>query len=226
MVSNAESRAQLVDLLRQQGIRDERVLAAIGRVRREQFVPTEFADRAYENISMPIGFGQTISQPIVVASMTEVLQLSGTERVLEIGTGSGYQAAILAELAASVVTIERVPELRRQAAVLLFSLGYRNVVVHAATNEIGWTEAAPYDRIIVTAGGPRVPESLLAQLAPHGRLVMPVGTLTEQRLIVAVRNDCGIVEDDLGRVRFVPLIGTGGWPEGSNADDAVRSVDA
>jgi protein-L-isoaspartate(D-aspartate) O-methyltransferase len=211
----AEHRAQLVELLRRQGIRDEHVLAAIGRVRRELFLPPELADRAYENTSLPIGLGQTISQPIVVANMTEVLQLSGSERVLEIGAGSGYQAAVLAELAASVVSVERVPDLRQRASVLLFQLGYRNIVVHAAGEDIGWPADAPYDRIIVTAGGPRVPAALLDQLAVGGRLVMPVGTLAEQRLIVAVRNDCGIVEDDLGRVRFVPLIGPGGWPEGS-----------
>jgi protein-L-isoaspartate(D-aspartate) O-methyltransferase len=216
----ADNRAQLVDVLRRQGIRDERVLAAIGHVRRELFIPPDLADRAYENVSLPIGFGQTISQPIVVASMTEVLQLSGHERVLEIGTGSGYQTAILAELAASVVTVERVPELRKHASVLLFQLGYRTIVVHAATDEIGWPESAPYDRIIVTAGGPRVPTGLLDQLALGGRLVMPVGTLAEQRLILAIRNECGIVEDDLGRVRFVPLIGPEGWPEGSVPQEA------
>ena len=219
MVSYAEARAQLVDLLRRKEIRDERVLAAIGRVSRERFLPPDLADRAYENTSLPIGLGQTISQPIVVASMTEVLQLTGTERVLEIGTGSGYQAAILAELAAEVITVERVPELRAQATALLSDLGYRNVTVHAAGDQIGWPPGAPYDRIIVTAGGPRVPAALLDQLAMGGRLVMPVGTLAEQRLILAVRNECGIVEDDLGRVRFVPLIGAGGWPAGSSAQD-------
>lgn len=219
MSSFAEARAQLVELLRRKGVRDERVLAAIGRVSRERFLPLELADRAYENISLPIGLGQTISQPIVVANMTEVMHLSGAERVLEIGTGSGYQAAILAELVASVVTVERVPELREQATTLLASLGYRNISIHPATAEIGWPADAPYDRIIVTAGGPRVPPALLDQLAVGGRLVMPVGPLTEQRLILAIRNECGIVEDDLGRVRFVPLIGAGGWPEGSLASE-------
>lgn len=211
----AEARSQLVELLRQRGIRDERVLTAIGRVRRELFLPADLMDRAYENVSLPIGLAQTISQPIVVASMTEQLQLRGSEHVLEVGTGSGYQAAILAELAASVVSVERVPELREQATRLLARLGYENLTVHAAVDEIGWRPGAPYDRIIVTAGGPRVPAELLEQLAVGGRLVIPVGTLAEQRLIVAVRNEHGIVEDDLGRVRFVPLIGAGGWPEGS-----------
>jgi len=219
-MSDAEARAELVDLLRRNGIRDERVLAAVGRVRRELFLPANLADRAYENVSLPIGLGQTISQPIVVASMTEVLHLSGVERVLEIGTGSGYQAAILAELAAAVVTVERVAELREQATALLVRLGYQNITVHAAGDDLGWPADAPYDRIIVTAGGPHVPASLLQQLAPGGRLVMPVGTLAEQRLILAVRNECGIVEEDLGRVRFVPLIGAGGWPEGSTPDEA------
>lgn len=218
-MSYAEARSQLVELLRQRGIRDERVLSAIGRVRRELFLPADLADRAYENVSLPIGLAQTISQPIVVASMTEQLQLVGTEHVLEIGTGSGYQAAILAELAASVVSVERVPDLRVQSASLLARLGYQNLTVHAAVDEIGWRAGAPYDRIIVTAGGPRVPAELLEQLAVGGRLVIPVGTLAEQRLIVAVRNEHGIVEDDLGRVRFVPLIGAGGWPEGSSPDD-------
>ena len=217
-MSDAEARSQLVDLLRQKGVHDERVLAAIGRVPRELFLPGDLVDRAYENVSLPIGLGQTISQPIVVANMTEQLQLTGSERVLEIGTGSGYQAAILAELARTVVSVERVPELREQAERLLTMLGYQNITVRPASDEIGWLPDAPYDRIIVTAGGPRVPAELLDQLALGGRLVIPVGTLAEQRLVVAVRNEHGIVENDLGRGRFVPLIGAGGWPEGSEPE--------
>jgi len=221
-MSDVDNRSQLVDLLRRNGVHDERVLAAIGRVPRELFLPAELAERAYENVSLPIGHGQTISQPIVVANMTDQLQLTGSERVLEIGTGSGYQAAILAELARSVVSVERVPELRVQAARLLAHLGYQNVTVRPAGDEIGWPADAPFDRIIVTAGGPSVPAELLDQLAPGGRLVIPVGTLAEQRLIVVVRNEHGIVENDLGRVRFVPLIGAGGWPEGSESEAQSR----
>jgi protein-L-isoaspartate(D-aspartate) O-methyltransferase len=210
-----EPRRLLVQSLERAGIHDRAVLAAIGRVRREAFVPTSLADRAYENVALPIGRGQTISQPYVVALMTQALALSGSERVLEIGTGSGYQAAVLAELASSVVSVERVPELLAAARRVLRDLGYRNVNVHLGNGSLGWPAGAPYDRVIVTAAGPKVPAPLLEQLGLGGRLIMPVGTLAEQHLVVVVRTADGFEESSLGGVRFVPLLGEGGWTESS-----------
>jgi protein-L-isoaspartate(D-aspartate) O-methyltransferase len=209
----AEPRRRLVVLLRQQGIRDEGVLAAIGRVRREAFVPPEVADQAYENVALPIGRGQTISQPYVVALMSEVLQVDAASRVLEVGTGSGYQAAILAELAGHLVTVERVPELLESAGRVLAELGYQNVEPHLANGSLGWRQGAPYDRIIVTAAGPRVPDVLLDQLAVGGRLVMPVGSRTEQELVLVQRTPRGFEQRGFGGVRFVPLLGEGAWPD-------------
>jgi protein-L-isoaspartate(D-aspartate) O-methyltransferase len=208
-----EQRRLLVDTLRRNGIADERVLAAIGRVPREAFVPNAFADRAYENVALPIGLGQTISQPYVVALMTQELRLTGSERVLEVGTGSGYQAAILAGLAASVVSVERVPGLLESARRALNRLGVANVELHLVSGPLGWPPGAPYDRIIVTAAGPHVPLVLLEQLAAGGRLVMPVGTLVEQRLVLVKKVDDRLEEQTLGGVRFVPLVGEGAWSE-------------
>jgi protein-L-isoaspartate(D-aspartate) O-methyltransferase len=212
-----EPRRLLVEELRRNGIADERVLAAIGTVRRDAFVPGDLAERAYENVALPIGLGQTISQPYVVALMTQELGLSGSERVLEVGTGSGYQAAILASLAREVVTVERMPDLLEVARNVLDGLGYTNVEYHLANGTLGWTEGAPYDRIIVTAAGPEVPAALLAQLGPDGRLVIPVGTLKAQRLVLVRRSGNGFEETPLGGVRFVPLVGEGGWSEASLA---------
>ena len=210
-----ESRRLLVEELRRNGIADERVLAAIGRVQREAFVPGSLAERAYENVALPIGLGQTISQPYVVALMSQELGLSGTERVLEVGTGSGYQAAILADLARDVVTVERMPNLLESARTALDALGYANVEYHLANGTLGWPEGAPYDRIIVTAAGPQVPGALLDQLGSDGRLVMPVGTLKAQQLVVVRRAADRFEEKALGGVRFVPLVGEGGWSEES-----------
>jgi len=210
-----EPRRLLVEELRRNGIADERVLAAIGTVRREAFVAGDLADRAYENVALPIGLGQTISQPYVVALMTQELGLSGSERVLEVGTGSGYQAAILACLAHEVVTVERVPDLLASARRVLDALGYANVEYHLANGTLGWPAGAPYDRIIVTAAGPEVPTTVLDQLGPDGRLVMPVGTLKAQRLVLVRRTGDGFEETTLGGVRFVPLVGEGGWSEAS-----------
>lgn len=210
-----ESRRLLVEDLRRSGIADERVLDVIGRVKREAFVPADLSDRAYENVALPIGQGQTISQPYVVALMTQALGLTGTERVLEVGTGSGYQAAVLAELTRAVVSLERVPELMVAAGRVLDALGYTNVELHLANGTLGWPAEAPYDRIIVTAAGPDVPPALLAQLGPEGCLVMPVGTLKAQRLVLVRRTGNGFEETALGGVRFVPLVGEGGWAESS-----------
>jgi protein-L-isoaspartate(D-aspartate) O-methyltransferase len=210
-----EPRRLLVEELRRTGIADERVLAAIGRVRREVFVPAGLAARAYENVALPIGLGQTISQPYVVALMSQELELVGTERVLEVGTGSGYQAAILASLAREVVSVERRPELLASAQRALDALHCANVELHEANGTLGWPAGAPYERIIVTAAGPEVPAALLEQLAPDGRLVMPVGTLKAQRLVLVRRIGAGFEETALGGVRFVPLVGEGGWTEAS-----------
>ena len=217
-------RRLLVEELRRHGIADERVLAVIGHVRREQFVPSSLADRAYENVALPIGLGQTISQPYVVALMTQELGLTGTERVLEVGTGSGYQAAILARLASVVVSVERVSTLLESARQALDALGLENVELHLANGTLGWPAEAPYDRIIVTAAGPEVPSILLDQLGPGGRLVMPVGTLKAQRLVLVRRTTAGFDETNLGGVRFVPLVGEGGWSEASLKDADVGDV--
>ncbi|MEA2513301.1 MAG: protein-L-isoaspartate(D-aspartate) O-methyltransferase [Thermomicrobiales bacterium] len=204
--------AALLAELRRQGIRDDRVLAAIGDVPRERFVPTASGDQAWANAALPIGAGQTISQPYIVALMTAALRLSGDERVLEIGTGSGYQAAILAALAAEVVTVERHASLAVAAESLLRDLGYANVRVVVGDGTIGWPECAPYDRIIVTAGAPRVPAPLIAELSQDGgRLVIPVGEPDNQVLLVVERHGDRTTEQPLGPVRFVPLIGRAGW---------------
>jgi protein-L-isoaspartate(D-aspartate) O-methyltransferase len=218
----------LVETLRNSGIADQRVLTAIETVRREAFLPTMLAERAYENVALPIGLGQTISQPYVVALMTQALGLTGVERVLEIGTGSGYQTAILASLARSVVSVERVPDLLAAAGRALNAVGCANVELHPANGTLGWPAGAPYDRIIVTAAGPEVPAVLLGQLADGGRLVMPVGTLAAQRLVLVQRTGGQFDEVNLGGVRFVPLVGEGGWSEESIANhrDSVPETDS
>jgi len=176
-----DERARLIEHLRTE-IRDERVLAAMARVPRECFVPPEEQNFAYEDRPLPIGFDQTISQPFIIALMTEALELTGSEKVLEVGTGSGYQAAILAELARFVVTTERLPALAEAAGKALDSLGYINVEVHLAEETLGWRAGAPYDAIMVTAAAPRLPADLLAQLAIRGRMVIPVGSRYVQEL--------------------------------------------
>jgi protein-L-isoaspartate(D-aspartate) O-methyltransferase len=192
-------------------VRDPRVLAAMASVPRELFVPEDLRPSAYENRPLPIGHGQTISQPLIVAMMTEALRLTGGEKVLELGTGSGYQAAILAELAAEVVTVERVAALAERAAAVLAELGYHNVRVHVAGEALGWPEDAPYDGIVVTAGAPEVPRALLNQLAPGGRLVIPVGARDVQELLLVVKTARGLATRRLGPCRFVPLVGNGAW---------------
>jgi len=196
-----------------QEIHDPRVLAAIARVPRERFIPTELRALAYENRPLPIGYGQTISQPLIVAMMTQELWLRSEDRVLEVGTGSGYQAALLSRLAAEVVSVERVPELAERAGRLLAELGYANVTVHTAGDTLGWPESAPYDGIIVTAGAPRVPYELVDQLTVGGRMVVPVGSRDLQELVRVVRSPEGPVITNLGPCRFVPLVGAGAWSE-------------
>jgi protein-L-isoaspartate(D-aspartate) O-methyltransferase len=176
-------------------------------------VPEDLQRLAYENQPLPIGEGQTISQPLIVALMTEALQLKGDETVLEIGTGSGYQAAILSLLARRVVSVERIPKLAERSAQLLKDLDYSNVEVHKADDRLGWPEDGPYDAIIVTAASPEVPPALLEQLALNGRLVIPVGGRTLQELVRIVKTAKGAQRHNLGPCRFVPLLGPSGWPE-------------
>jgi protein-L-isoaspartate(D-aspartate) O-methyltransferase len=210
-----DARRRMVELqLRDRGIRDARVLDAFARVPRELFVDERHIDQAYDDAPLSIGRGQTISQPYVVAMTAEALALGGNERVLEIGTGSGYAAAVLAILAREVHTVERIPELADAAGQRLTRLGFANAHVHVGDGSRGWPDAAPYEAIAVAAAAPRAPRSLLEQLAVGGRLVVPTGTAERQRLIRITRRDVAQFErDDLGEVRFVPLVGAEAWPE-------------
>ncbi len=194
-------------------ISDPRVIEAMSRVPREQFVPEEAREFAYENRPLPIGYGQTISQPLIVALMTEALLLTGDETVLDVGTGSGYQAAVLSLLARRVVTVERIAPLAHRAARTLADLEYTNVEVHVAKERVGWPESGPYDAIVVAAASPEVPPELLSQLADGGRLVVPVGARELQELVRIVKTPQGAQRHNLGPCRFVPLVGVSGWPD-------------
>ncbi len=214
--SNAESlpqkRTRMVEeQLRARGIRDERVMATMGRVPREEFISGEDADNAYGDYPLPIGAGQTISQPYIVASMIEALDLRPQDRVLEVGTGTGYQAAILGELAGEVWTIERHAELADRAREILQRLGYSNVHVVTGDGSLGLAEHAPYDKILVAAAAPRVPETLVAQLADDGKLVVPVGSRAEQQVLVVRKMRDETVITPREACRFVPLVGEQGW---------------
>jgi len=206
------ARAELVEQLSTE-IKNKRVLAAMRHIPRELFVPVESRHLAYADKPLPIGYGQTISQPFIIALMTEALKLSGREKVLEIGTGSGYQAAILAELAGKVITIERVKPLAEMAEKLLARLGYTNIEVRPAEETLGWRREAPYDAIMVTAAAPKVPPDLIAQLAIGGRLVIPVGSRYVQELCKISRGRKKNKVENLGGCRFVSLIGRGAWEE-------------
>lgn len=192
-------------------IADKRVVEAMRRVPREAFVSPEQYHVAYDDRPLGIGFGQTISQPFIVALMVQALELKGREQVLELGTGSGYEAAILAELAQKVVTVECIPELAESAKQVLDKLGYSNIEVHVAGKTLGWPEGAPYDAIIVSAGAPTMPEVLLEQLAWGGRLVIPVGSRWQQDLLRVTRLRKGNRIENLGGCYFVPLVGEGAW---------------
>lgn len=210
------ARAELIRELQREGIAAPNVLAAMAAVPREEFLDPALRDRAYANTALPIDCHQTISQPYIVALMTEALALTGTERVLEIGTGSGYQAAVLSRLCREVVTIERHPELARQAADRLQQLGCRNVTCHTGDGSLGWPDEAPYDGIIVTAAMPPTEEglqTLLRQLVEGGRLVAPLGDAASQRLVVMTRTGTGAASRALCDCRFVPLIGRYGQTE-------------
>jgi protein-L-isoaspartate(D-aspartate) O-methyltransferase len=201
--------------IHRRGINDEAVLAAMRAVPRHEFVPAEFRRRAYEDAPLPIGEGQTISQPYMVAAMTAALRLSGSERVLEIGGGCGYQAAILGALAKEVITIEYRAELATAAAERLARLGYANVHVHCGDGTLGLAELAPFDAILVAAGAPALPDPLLAQLAEGGRMVVPVGSIENQELQLVERRGDTFRTTVLEPCRFVPLIGAHGWKEPS-----------
>ena len=209
-----EQRQQMLhSQLQRRGIRDQSVLAAMGRVPRECFVPARMVQQAYADRALPIDCDQTISQPYIVALMTQALECSGKETVLEIGTGSGYQAAILAEVAHEVISIERHPALSKQAAAVLARLGYQNVTLVVADGTLGWPGRAPYDRIIVTAAAAQCPPALFEQLKEGGILAIPVGGHDCQTLR-AIRKEGGKPQrSNLSPCRFVPLVGAQGWPE-------------
>jgi protein-L-isoaspartate(D-aspartate) O-methyltransferase len=201
----AKRREQMVrEQLQARGISDTRVLAAMRDVPRHEFVPAELVESAYEDNALPIRLGQTISQPYIVAYMTQALELRGTERVLEIGTGSGYQAAVLATIVPEVYTVEILPELKEQASVVLSKLGYSNIHFRVGDGSMGWPEHAPFDRIIVTAAPEKVPQPLIDQLKVGGRLVIPVGTFN-QDLLVLEKKESGITTHSTIPVRFVPM---------------------
>jgi len=195
------------------GVRDTRVLAAMGKVPRHEFMPEALRSKAYGDHAMPIGEGQTISQPYIVALMTELLELKSTDRVLEIGTGSGYQAAVLSELCEKVYTIERVKMLADKARAILDRLGCRNVAMKVYDGTYGWKEMAPFDAIIVTAAAPDVPTALIEQLKDGGRLVIPVGERFTQVLKKVIKSPTGLVTQSSIPCMFVPLIGAHGWKE-------------
>ena len=206
------ARARLVEQLSTE-IKDKRVLAAMSRIPRELFVPPESRHSAYEDRPLPIGWDQTISQPFIIALMTEALELIGSEKVLEVGTGSGYQAAILAELSRQVITVERLPALAKTAKQVLDRLSYTNIEIHQATEILGWKSGAPYHAIMVTAGAPNIPNVLLAQLAIGGRMVIPVGSRYAQELCKITRRKDKNIVTNLGGCRFVSLIGKDAWEE-------------
>ncbi|MDA1015654.1 MAG: protein-L-isoaspartate(D-aspartate) O-methyltransferase [Planctomycetota bacterium] len=215
MAKFEQARETLISQLRSKGIRDERVLAVLGRTRRERFVSPKFEVRTYEDGPLPIEHGQTISQPYMVALMTECLELTGDESVLEIGTGSGYQSAVLAQLCREVVTIERFESLSATARDALRAEGHRNIRFELGDGTIGVREFAPYDAIIVTAAAPRVPESLYQQLKLTGRMVIPTGGADVQTLQVVEKRSAGPSIRDICGCRFVKLIGAEGWQDHS-----------
>jgi protein-L-isoaspartate(D-aspartate) O-methyltransferase len=206
------ARRRLVEVLQDKGIKDLAVLRAIDTVPRHLFVPESVRHRAYEDSALPIGAGQTISQPWVHARAIELLQLTGRERVLEIGTGSAYQTALLCELAEQVFSVERFPQLLDKARQLLQQANVRNVSVSLGDGTLGWREYSPYDAIVVSAAAPHVPPSLESQLGEGGRLLIPIGDRDEQMLVLYTKRGGRLERRDITPVRFVPLIGAEGWP--------------
>lgn len=204
---------QMLEHLQRRGVRDPAVLAAMSQVRRERYVPAELQEETYDDGPLPIGSRQTISQPLMVAMMTAALELSTSDIVLEVGTGSGYAAAVLASIAQEVYSVERLRELADEAEERLGADGYTNVHLRVGDGTLGWADHAPYDAIVVTAGGPCVPPALVDQLGAGGRLVIPVGSEQGAQKLIRVRKslDGDVSEESLGDVRFVPLIGDQGW---------------
>ncbi|MFN0109324.1 MAG: protein-L-isoaspartate(D-aspartate) O-methyltransferase [Blastocatellia bacterium] len=208
----ARERAEMVEWLRKHHrIRDERVLAVMGKIPRHLFVLDAMKGHSYGDHALPIDLGQTISQPFIVARQTELLEITKKDRVLEIGAGSGYQTAVLAEVAGQVFALERLPELARRAQDLLHQLGINNATVKCFDGTYGWSEFAPYKGILVAAGSPEIPKPLVEQLAVGGHLVIPIGDEKEQRLIRVTRTEDGTKTEDFGACQFVKLIGKYGW---------------
>lgn len=207
------ARRRLLDTLREKGIRDLSVLRAFDMTPRHAFVPTGVRHRAYEDSSLPIGSGQTISQPSIHARYLEILAFRGAERVLEIGTGSGYQTVLLSHLVAQVFTIERIPALYTMAREAIQRAGAKNVSMLLGDGTVGWREYSPYDAILVSAGGPSIPQPLVEQLAEGGRMLVPVGPHDQQVLKLVTRRGADVEVTDVAPVRFVPLYGTHGWEQ-------------
>jgi protein-L-isoaspartate(D-aspartate) O-methyltransferase len=207
------ARRRLIELLREKGIRDLAVLRAFDMTPRHAFVPSGVRHRAYEDAPLQIGSGQTISQPSIHARYLEILAFNGSERVLEIGTGSGYQTVLLSHLVAQVFTIERIAALFTSAREAINRAGATNVSMLLGDGTVGWREYAPYDAILVSAGGPSVPQALVDQLAEGGRMLVPVGSKEEQTLKLVTRHGATIETRDVAPVRFVPLYGTQGWEQ-------------
>ena len=206
-------RQRLVETIRSKGITSPRVLDAVARVPRHQFVPEGVRRRAYEDGALPIGYGQTISQPSIQALYLQVLDIGPSDRVLEIGAGSGYQTALLAELAANVYAVERIPELTTRARTVLDSLGYNNIALVTKDGTVGWSKYAPYDAILVAAASPDVPDALVEQLTVGGRMLIPIGGRDVQELTLVTRTESGTERESVTGCVFVPLIGRFGWPD-------------
>jgi protein-L-isoaspartate(D-aspartate) O-methyltransferase len=214
VINYEKERGRMVDeQIAGRGVKDARVLAVMRKIPRHEFLPEGIRGMAYNDSALPLGEGQTMSQPYMVALMTESLRLKGTERVLEIGTGSGYQAAVLAELSEKVYTVERIKKLADKARVMLDRLGYKSVAIKVYDGTYGWKEMAPFDAIIVTAGSPDIPAPLVEQLKEGGRMSIPVGDRYGQRLITVVKTAEGITTEQSIPCVFVPLIGNHGWKE-------------
>jgi protein-L-isoaspartate(D-aspartate) O-methyltransferase len=214
MINYQKARDRMVETqLIDRGILDERVLQAMRKVPRHLFVDEALSEQAYSDHPLPIGEKQTISQPYIVALMTQTLELKGREKVMEIGAGSGYQTAVLAELADRVFSIERLAPLAYRANQIHQKLGYKNILIRVGDGSMGWPEEAPFDGILVTAGAPKVPQPLIEQLALYGRLVIPVGDRYSQELMLVERQPEGVQKKNLGGVRFVDLVGKWGWGE-------------
>ena len=214
-----ERHRMVADQIIRRGVDDQRVLSAMRKIPRHMFVDEAYYKEAYEDHPLPIGHGQTISQPYIVALMTSHLHLKGDEKVLEIGTGSGYQAALLAELAAEIHSIERVAFLAEKARQVLDELGYENVHIHVGDGSLGWPEEAPYDCIITTAAAPDVPDVYVQQLATGGKIIIPVGSRWRQMLVLWTKLEKGIKKEEVLPVVFVPLLGEKGWQDSQIFDD-------